>query len=253
MPVAIITGASRGFGRALALNLANDGWSLVIDGRDPVRLREVGEQLAELGGSFTAIAGDVSSIDHGRPIRYGYVERPWPIEMYQNVYATEPGSAEMPSAGRPFTPEAVTALVAKGVGVAPLVLHTGVGSLEADELPYPERVIVPESTAEWVNVAHRGGHRVIAVGTTVVRALEAAGVGEGTVAAYDGWTDLVISADRGVRIVDGMITGWHEPASSHLMMLEAIAGRHLLQASYETALAEGYLWHEFGDTHLILP
>jgi S-adenosylmethionine:tRNA ribosyltransferase-isomerase len=189
----------------------------------------------------------------GRPIRYGYVERPWPIEMYQNVYATEPGSAEMPSAGRPFTPEAVTALVAKGVGVAPLVLHTGVASLEADELPYPERVIVPESTAEWVNVAHRGGHRVIAVGTTVVRALEAAGVGEGTVAAYDGWTDLVISADRGVRIVDGMITGWHEPASSHLMMLEAIAGRHLLQASYETALAEGYLWHEFGDTHLILP
>jgi len=190
---------------------------------------------------------------HGRPIRYGYVDRPWPIEMYQNVYATEPGSAEMPSAGRPFTPEAITRLVAKGVGVAPLVLHTGVASLEADELPYPERMKVPESTAERVNAARRGGHRVIAVGTTVVRALETS-VGEnGAVRAYDGWTDLVISPERGVRIVDGVITGWHEPASSHLMMLEAIAGRGLLRASYEAALAQGYRWHEFGDVHLILP
>ncbi len=190
---------------------------------------------------------------HGRPIRYGHVDRPWPIEMYQNVYATKPGSAEMPSAGRPFTPETITGLVAKGVGVAPLVLHTGVASLEADELPYPERMVVPESTAEWVNVAHRGGHRVIAVGTTVVRALETAGGDDGTVAPYDGWTDLVISPDNGVGVIDGMITGWHEPASSHLMMLEAIAGRELLEASYEAALTQGFRWHEFGDTHLILP
>ncbi len=190
---------------------------------------------------------------HGRPIRYGYVDRPWPIEMYQNVYATKPGSAEMPSAGRPFTPEVITGLVAKGVGVAPVVLHTGVASLEADELPYPERMTVPEPTAAQVNCAHRGGHRVVAVGTTVVRALETAGDPDGTVRAYDGWTDLVISPDHGVGVVDGMITGWHEPASSHLMMLEAIAGRGLLQTSYEAALAQGFRWHEFGDTHLILP
>jgi S-adenosylmethionine:tRNA ribosyltransferase-isomerase len=190
---------------------------------------------------------------HGRPIRYGYVERPWPIEMYQNVYSTRPGSAEMPSAGRPFTPETITGLIAKGVGVAPLGLHTGVASLEADELPYPERMIVPQPTAEWVNVAHRGSHRVIAVGTTVVRALETASGPDGTVAAYDGWTDRVISPKHGVRVVDGMITGWHEPASSHLMMLEAIAGRELLEASYQAALAQGFRWHEFGDTHLILP
>jgi len=195
---------------------------------------------------------------HGRPIRYGYVNRKWPIEMYQNVYATEPGSAEMPSAGRPFTPEAITRLVAKGIGVAPLVLHTGVASLEADELPYPERVHIPESTAAQVNSAHRDGHRVIAVGTTVVRALETSaldesGRSERTVGAYDGWTDLVVSPERGVRIVDGMITGWHEPASSHLMMLDAIAGRELLADSYRTALAQGYRWHEFGDIHLILP
>jgi S-adenosylmethionine:tRNA ribosyltransferase-isomerase len=190
---------------------------------------------------------------HGRPIRYGYVERPWPIEMYQNVYATRPGSAEMPSAGRPFTPEVITGLVAKGIGVAPLVLHTGVASLEADELPYPERMTVPEPTAEWVNVAHRQGHRVIAVGTTVVRALETATGDDGTVRSYDGWTELVISPERDVRAVDGMITGWHEPASSHLMMLEAIAGRELLSASYEAAVAQGFRWHEFGDTHLVLP
>jgi S-adenosylmethionine:tRNA ribosyltransferase-isomerase len=190
---------------------------------------------------------------HGRPIRYGYVEKTWPIEMYQNVYATEPGSAEMPSAGRPFTPEGITRLVAKGVGVAPLVLHTGVASLEADELPYPERVTVPESTAEQVNATHRGGHRVIAVGTTVVRALETSVGSDGNAHAYDGWTDVVISAERGVRVIDGMVTGWHEPASSHLMMLEAIAGPELLRASYEAALEAGYLWHEFGDVHLILP
>jgi S-adenosylmethionine:tRNA ribosyltransferase-isomerase len=190
---------------------------------------------------------------HGRPIRYGYVERPWPIEMYQNVYATEPGSAEMPSAGRPFTPEAITRLVARGVGVAPLVLHTGVASLEADEVPYPERMRVPESTAERVNTARRGGHRVIAVGTTVVRALEAAVGDDGVVHAADRWTDLLITPERGVRAVDGMITGWHEPASSHLLMLEAIVGRELLGESYTAALAQGYRWHEFGDVHLILP
>jgi S-adenosylmethionine:tRNA ribosyltransferase-isomerase len=186
--------------------------------------------------------------EHGRPIRYRYVDRPWPIEMYQNVYATEPGSAEMPSAGRPFTPQVITRLVAKGVMVAPIVLHTGVASLEADELPYPEYVRVPPTTAALVKLTHGLGGRVIAVGTTVVRALETAG-GD----AFDGWTDLVITPERGVQVVDGLLTGWHEPEASHLLMLEAIAGRDLLQRSYEASLAEGYLWHEFGDTHLVLP
>ncbi len=190
---------------------------------------------------------------HGRPVRYGYVDRPWPIEMYQNVYATEPGSAEMPSAGRPFTPEVVTRLVAKGVGVTPIVLHTGVASLEADELPYPERVRVPESTVERVNAARRGGHRVIAVGTTVVRALETSVGTDGLAHPYDGWTDLVVSPERGVEITGGLLTGWHEPASSHLLMLEAFTGRDLLRDAYRVGLAEGYRWHEFGDVHLVLP
>ncbi len=190
---------------------------------------------------------------HGRPIRYGYVERPWPIGTYQSVYTTEPGSAEMPSAGRPFTPEVITRLVAKGVGVSPVVLHTGVASLEADELPYPERVRVPPVTAERVNAAHRCGHRVVAVGTTVVRALESVADGDGLTHPYDGWTDLVVTPERGVRVVDGLLTGWHEPASSHLLMLEAVTGRDVSRASYAAALDEGYRWHEFGDVHLILP
>jgi S-adenosylmethionine:tRNA ribosyltransferase-isomerase len=189
----------------------------------------------------------------GRPIRYGYVDRPWPIAAYQNVYATEPGSAEMPSAGRPFTAEVLLRLVAKGVGVTPLVLHTGVASLEADELPYPERAVVPDVTAERVNTAHAGGHRVVAIGTTVVRALESAVDDDGAVHPFDGWTDLVVTPDRGVRAVDGLLTGWHEPEASHLLMLEAVAGDDLLRRSYEASLAHGYLWHEFGDTHLILP
>ena len=189
---------------------------------------------------------------HGRPIRYAYVDRPQPLSAYQNVYATEPGSAEMPSAGRPFTTDLITRLVAKGIGVAPLVLHTGVASLESNETPYPERLRVPESTAARVNATRAAGGRTIAVGTTVVRALETAADDDGHVDAIDGWTDLIITPERGVRVVDGLITGWHEPEASHLLMLEAIAGRELLERSYAESLREGYLWHEFGDIHLIL-
>ena len=159
----------------------------------------------------------------------------------------------MPSAGRPFTSEVITRLVAKGIDVAPIVLHTGVASIEADELPYPERVHVPESTAERVQLARRSGHRVIAVGTTVVRALETAAGPDGVVRAYNGWTDLIVTPERGVRATDGLLTGWHEPASSHLLMLEAVAGFELLQDSYVAGISEGYRWHEFGDVHLILP
>lgn len=190
---------------------------------------------------------------HGRPIRYAHVERPWPITTYQNVYAVEPGSAEMPSAGRAFTPEIIMRLVARGVSVVPLVLHTGVASLEADELPYPERMRISAPSAAKVNDAHRRGGRVVAVGTTVVRALETAADADGMVAPYDGWTDLVVHPGRGVRAVDGMLTGWHEPASSHLLMLQSVTSRPVLEASYAEALRRGYLFHEFGDMHLLLP
>jgi S-adenosylmethionine:tRNA ribosyltransferase-isomerase len=190
---------------------------------------------------------------HGRPIRYGYVQGTYPITAYQNVYATEPGSAEMPSAGRPFTPEVLTRLVAKGVGVAPLLLHTGVASLEATEPPYAEYFRVSSSTAHRVNDTRRSGGRVIAVGTTVVRALESVVDEHGRVHPSEGWTETVVSPAHPVRSIDGLLTGWHEPEASHLAMLEAIAGRPILESSYAAALAEGYFWHEFGDVHLILP
>jgi S-adenosylmethionine:tRNA ribosyltransferase-isomerase len=190
---------------------------------------------------------------YGRPIRYGYVRGSYPISAYQNVYATEPGSAEMPSAGRPFTPEVLTRLVAKGVGVAPLLLHTGVASLEANEPPYVEYFRVSLATAHRVNDARLRGGRVVAVGTTVVRALESVVDDHGHVHPSEGWTETVVSPEHPVRSIDGFLTGWHEPEASHLAMLEAIAGRPLLEASYAAALAERYLWHEFGDVHLILP
>jgi len=190
---------------------------------------------------------------HGHPIRYGYVDREWPLEAYQTAFATEPGSAEMPSAGRPFTPELIATLAARGVLVAPLVLHTGVSSLERDEAPYPERYAVPEETARLVNAVRWWGGRVIAVGTTAVRALETVADEAGSVSAGEGWTRLVVSPERGLRAVDGLITGWHEPEASHLRLLEAAAGPELLERCYAEALREGYLWHEFGDSHLILP
>jgi len=190
---------------------------------------------------------------YGRPIRYGYVQGDWPISMYQNVYATDPGSAEMPSAGRPFTAEVVTRLVAKGVGVAPLVLHTGVSSLESHEAPYAELFRVSAHTARAVNETRREGGRVVAIGTTVVRAIETVADERGRVHPADGWTETVVTPARGVRAVDGLLTGWHEPEASHLDMLDAVAGRELVERSYRAALAEGYLWHEFGDVHLVLP
>jgi S-adenosylmethionine:tRNA ribosyltransferase-isomerase len=190
---------------------------------------------------------------HGRPIRYGYVQGDFPLATYQNVYVTEPGSAEMPSAGRPFTPEVLTRLVAKGVGVAPLLLHTGVASLEASEPPYAEYFKVSSATAHRVNDAHRRGGRVVAIGTTVVRALESVVDEHGHVHPSEGWTQTVVSPSHPVRSIDAFLTGWHEPEASHLAMLEAIAGRPLLEASYAAALEQGYLWHEFGDVHLILP
>ena len=190
---------------------------------------------------------------YGFPIRYGYVRQQWPSSYYQTVYVTEMGSAEMPSAGRAFTPELITRLAAKGVQIAPLLLHTGVSSLEAHEPPYEEYYRVPLEAARAVNMAHTTGRRVIAVGTTVVRALETVTDREGITHPGAGWTDAVITPQRGVRAVNALLTGLHEPYASHLAMLEAIAGREHLQRAYAAALRERYLWHEFGDLHLILP
>jgi S-adenosylmethionine:tRNA ribosyltransferase-isomerase len=190
---------------------------------------------------------------HGQTVRYAHADAAWPVEAYQSVFSRVPGSAEMPSAARPFTDALVTDLVTRGIVIAPLILHTGVSSQEAGEPPYAERYRVPPATAALVNGAHRDGRRVIAVGTTVVRALETTADEAGRSHPGGGWTELVVTPERGVRVVDGLLTGWHEPESSHLAMLEAIGGRELIDRSYAAAVGSGYRWHEFGDSHLILP
>ncbi|MDQ3925541.1 MAG: S-adenosylmethionine:tRNA ribosyltransferase-isomerase [Actinomycetota bacterium] len=190
---------------------------------------------------------------HGFPIRYGYVRGNWPLSYYQTVYATEAGSAEMPSAGRAFTPELIAQLVARGVQFAPLILHTGVASLEEYEPPYEEFYRVPPATARLANAARAAGRKVVAIGTTVVRALETATDEDGIAHPGEGWTCLFITPERGIRLVDAMLTGLHEPRSTHLAMLEALAEQEHLRLAYDEALKGGYLWHEFGDLHLILP
>lgn len=190
---------------------------------------------------------------HGRPIRYRHVPVPWPIASYQTVFADHPGSAEMPSASRPFTADLVARLVSTGIGITPITLHTGVSSLEEHEDPYPERFEVPDVTAERIADTHAHGGRVIAVGTTAVRAVESAVGADGQPLATAGWTERVVSPQDPPVLVDGLVTGWHEPRSSHLRLLEAVAGRPALELAYDRAVRAGYRWHEFGDLHLILP
>jgi S-adenosylmethionine:tRNA ribosyltransferase-isomerase len=215
-----------------------------------------GRATARLWRARLSVAVVPYLLRHGSPIRYSYVPREWELPAYQTVFALAPGSAEMPSASRPFTTCVVTRLVARGVLIAPVTLHAGVSSLEADEDPYPELFDVPPATARLVNHVRADGGRVIAAGTTVVRALETAALGPGgagTVVASAGWTSHVVTPETGVKVVDGLLTGLHEPRSSHLRMLAAFAGPDLLSRCYEAAITGGYLWHEFGDVHLMLP
>ncbi len=194
---------------------------------------------------------DAFLAEHGAPIRYRYVTDALPIGNYQTVFARVPGSAEMPSAGRPFSQRSLEDLRRAGVAVAAITLHTGVSSPERHERPYREWFDVSAQTAAAVNGTLLRGGRVIAVGTTVVRALESAVAG-GEATAASGWTDLIVTPERGVTVVDGLLTGFHEPEASHLDLLRAFAGDALLEHAYGHALDAGYLWHEFGDVHLLL-
>jgi S-adenosylmethionine:tRNA ribosyltransferase-isomerase len=190
---------------------------------------------------------------YGRPISYGYLSEHWPLSDYQTIFGVHPGSAEMPSAGRPFTPELVTRLVARGIGVAPITLHTGVSSQEAGEPPQAERFEVSTQTARLVNTTRDAGGRIVAVGTTVTRALESAVDFDGRVRPTTGWTNLVLGPDHKVEVVSGLITGLHNPDASHLLLVESVVGPALAQRAYDSAVAERYLWHEFGDSCLLLP
>lgn len=225
----------------------------LIDLPGGATLRVVGPFSARLWEVRASTAVVPYLLRHGFPIRYSYAASgEWPLAAYQTVFGTAPGSAEMPSAARPFTPPIVTELVTRGVAVAPVTLHCGVSSLEAGEDPYPEWFEVTPATARLVNLTREAGGRVIAAGTTVVRALESSLSGPAVVPRA-GWTSHVVTPATGVRAVDGLLTGLHEPRSSHLRMLAAFHDDDLLRACYDAALSEGYLWHEFGDVHLILP
>lgn len=204
-------------------------------------------------GPAPRVAAEAYLPRHGRPIGYGYLGGRYPLGDYQTVYATEPGSAEMASAGRPFTAGLLVRLMARGVTVAPIVLHAGVSSPELHEPPTAERFRVPGSTARLVNAVRDAGHRVVAVGTTVVRALESAARTDGAVDEAAGWTDLVVDPGHPARVVTGLVTGLHAPEASHLLLLEAVAGSELVASAYEAAVEHRYLWHEFGDSTLFLP
>jgi len=262
---------------------ADDGsWLVELRAADTSRARITdaapGEQLTLPGGTALTLAykypdqsaerlwaasvkapegGDVDVAAYlacnGRPIRYSYVPDQWPLSAYQSVFSREPGSAEMPSAGRPFSTDLVLDLITRGVIIAPITLHAGVASLEAGEQPLPERFSVPGPTADLVNLTRSAHRRVVAAGTTVTRALESAVGADGAVRARRGWTDLVLGADRPARVIGGLITGWHDPEASHLALLEAVAGTALVAAAYAEADKADYLGHEFGDSCLLLP
>ena len=200
-----------------------------------------------------AVRGDLDrQLDWtGRPIAYGYLDRRYPLADYQTVFGTRPGSAEMASAGRPFTHELVTRLVTAGVQLAPVTLHTGLSSQEAGEAPGPEWFEVTPTSARVINQARANGGRVVAVGTTATRAVESTVRGSSVVAGR-GWSDRVVTPAAPPRVVDGLVTGWHDPMASHLLLVESVAGARLTQAAYDAAVAEGYLWHEFGDSALLM-
>src|ERR671919_1769362 len=274
--------AEREDGTALELHLSTrlpaDLWIVELRrptdaATEPFRYARAGKTLRLAGGATAALHAPyasgsprtkgsrlwISSLDlpgpleeylerYGFPIRYGYVRESWPSSHYQTVYATETGSAEMPSAGRAFTPMLITRLVARGVQVAPLILHTGVASLEDNEPPYEEFYRVPPETACLVNAARVSGRRAVAVGTTVVRALETVTEPDGTTHPGEGWTDVFISPERGIRSVDAMLTGLHEPRSTHLAMLEALVeGEPSAPASGRRLLGKEHLRLAYGQ------
>jgi S-adenosylmethionine:tRNA ribosyltransferase-isomerase len=264
----------------LSSRLDDGDWVVEIrgpDGAGPIREAMAGELLQLEGGGEAHLlspylpgntrlwrarlripgAVDRHLTSHGRPIAYGPLPDGWDLSDYQTIFARpdDPtgSSAEMPSAARPFTHAMVTELVMRGITVMPITLHAGVSSLERHEALPPERFIVPARTAEAVTAVRERGGRVVAIGTTVTRALETVARADGRLRPGDGWTDLLLRPGRPARVVTGLVTGWHSPDASHLLLLEAMAGAALLTAAYEAAFEEGYLWHEFGDSCLLLP
>ncbi|UGQ09636.1 S-adenosylmethionine:tRNA ribosyltransferase-isomerase [Yinghuangia sp. ASG 101] len=235
---------------------ARAGEVVALPGGVELSVDEAYPDPAAHGSRLWAVRVNASVPDYlrgyGRPITYGYLHGRWPLAHYQTVFARDPGSAEMPSAARPFTNDLVLDLIAQGIVVAPVTLHTGVSSPEAGEPPLPERFRVPAQTARLVALTRHSGGRVIAAGTTATRALESAASPDGSVVPDAGWTDLVLGPDRPAYAVDGLISGLHAPDASHLLLLEAVAGPDVVTRAYTAALEKRYLWHEFGDSSLLI-
>jgi S-adenosylmethionine:tRNA ribosyltransferase-isomerase len=271
-------GGERWAGLVLGVPAGGGDPALVpTDARPPAPVLAAGERLRFAGGLTATVLGRheeaaplvwlafdtggerLAEALHraGRPVRYAYVPRPWPLHHYQTLFAAGPGSAEMASAGRPFTVQTVAELRRRGIGLATISLHAGLstyGDPATDRRYVPaEPYLVPEATAAAVAACRAAGGRVVAVGTTVVRTLETAAAGPGRVRAGAGVTRLRIGPGHRLRAVDGLLTGLHEPEASHLDLLAAFIDRPALDRSYAAALAAGYLWHEFGDVCLLLP
>lgn len=199
---------------------------------------------------------DPKITERGRPIRYGYLNRDYPLATYQTIFASVPGSAEMASAGRPFSHDLVDRLRRAGVRFASVVLHAGVSSIEVTDPIVeahpisPEPFRVPPETVAAIATTRCAGGRVFAVGTTVARALESAWDGD-HLAPSAGFTRLFLHPGRTPRSFDALLTGFHDPETTHLALLYSVAGARTIRRAYESAVSGGYLWHEFGDSHLI--
>ncbi|MEP7253164.1 MAG: S-adenosylmethionine:tRNA ribosyltransferase-isomerase [Ginsengibacter sp.] len=191
--------------------------------------------------------------NHAKPIQYENLDRVYPLSYYQTYFSFHPGSSEMPSAGRGFTVSLIERLLKKGISIVPVLLHTGVSSVEEHETPYPEYMEIDPVAAATINHAKQHGRRIIAVGTTAIRAIETAADEHGNVMSYRGNTDLFIEDGYTMKVTDGLLTGFHEPNASHLNILQTVAGFDHINNAYKEAIKREYYWHQFGDLHLILP
>ncbi|ARI77401.1 S-adenosylmethionine:tRNA ribosyltransferase-isomerase [Halobacillus mangrovi] len=254
----------------LSRKLSTNQWEALVLGRvinrkQPIyfpdgvtaRIAGMGSERPLVSLTFSETGSSLFSFiyDYGDPIRYEYIDYPWPLDTYQTVYGSVPGSAEMPSAGRAFTWKMIKHLKAKGIKIAFLHLHTGLSYYEDDRWPdpknHPEPYHVPLETVKIIQQAKAARKRIIAVGTTVVRALETSVNEEGNLYESEGNTSLYVDQHYKHAVVDGLLTGFHEPEASHLDMLSSFLPANELLKAYEEALQNNYLWHEFGDMNLL--
>jgi S-adenosylmethionine:tRNA ribosyltransferase-isomerase len=232
--------------------LLGDELAATIERVDEASPRLVDLRFRETGARFWS-----ALYRSGRPIQYAYVEAPLELWHTQTRYASRPWCAELASAGRPLTWALLLELRRRGVGVAHVthaagISSTGDAALDG-RLPMRERYDVPASTVRAVREAKLRGKRVVAVGTTVARALEGcARAHGGELVAASGETDLLIDGASPLRVVDGLLTGMHEPTESHYRLISAFVAPALLERANDHAREAGYLSHEFGDSTLIL-